>query len=315
MHQSHNIPWCIFAEHTEFAAYQPSFPNRPPQLLSRGKPGEAKALNHFVQKFVSTIEEFSKTERQKYRSASEFTFPTSGNLFDFNPELEVRYRVIGNDRHQDIESWTIATGDGNTLEESFRNFDMDHYLRVGVIAMLMGENDMDTLLMLANHPKVPLHTLFASSCWAHEQTSLFRVMETTVSSYLFFNITSATGDLDNGSWKRISWHVNRMYTPSPDWDYPADKITHRQFYPLWTARGDAEALENLRPDYQILHDDLKSDFEMMYKWDMLLREMGMKLPWQDGIVRILKANVGGLNECPMVQEAGKDSWVWPSLFC
>jgi hypothetical protein len=315
MHQSHNIPWGVFAEHTKFVACQPSFSNRPPQLLSRGKLGQAKALNHFVQKFISTLEEFSKTERKKYRLSSEFTFPTSGDLF--SDDFKSKNPALLNRGYQNIESWIRPAkldGHCDIHEKSFSVFDWE---RIAVITALISENDMDTLLMLANHPNIPLQTLFSYASLAHEQTGLFKVMETTVSAYLFFNITSATGDLDNGNWKRMAWYVNRMHTPSPDWDYPADKITHRGSWNAVSASGYGSnaASDDHHPDYETLHEDLKRDFELMYRWDMLLREMGKKSPWQAEIVRILGTNIGGLNVCASSEALQEDPWAIPTLFC
>jgi hypothetical protein len=173
---------------------------------------------------------------------------------------------------------------------------------------------MDTLLMLANDPQIPLRTLFPSSHWAHEQTSLFRVMETTISSYLFFNVTSATGGLDNGNWRRMYWHEKiRMYTPSPGWDYPTDKISHRQFWSSEEVPGYGVEISDRQIDYRTLQDDLKRDFELMYRWDMLLREMGMKSSWQGEVVRILREHIGGLSVCEPGEE-GEEPWALPKLF-
>jgi hypothetical protein len=174
---------------------------------------------------------------------------------------------------------------------------------------------MDTLLMLANHPNIPLRTLFPYSHWAHEQTRLFKMMETTVSAYLFFDITSATGDHDNGNWRRMAWDMNQVYTPRPDWDWPAGEITHCQSWNAAAAFDYAStaASDDHHPDYEILHKDLKRDFELMYRWDMLMREMGKKSPWQAEIVRIVTTNMGGLNVCAASGEEGEE--YLPVLFC
>ncbi|KAH6883644.1 hypothetical protein BKA70DRAFT_1125845 [Coprinopsis sp. MPI-PUGE-AT-0042] len=311
MHQSHNIPWGVFAEHLKFAAHQPAFPQRPPQLISRGKLGEGKALNHFLAKFVSTLEDFSQTERKKYRPSSEFTFPSSGNIFSDN--LKAKHSMNLNDSNQKFEDWIarkFSPGEGSPLRYYWGDSSL-----VDVVKVLIAENDMDTLLMLANHPEIPLHTFFQYNPWSHEVNGLFNVMETAVSSYLFFNIAYTTGDLDNGNWRRIDWYESiRMRLPAPDWDWPTEKITHGQFCSCSKmAIGDTEGPADFRPDYSALHEDLKRDFELMYRYDMFLREMGMDSPWKRESVRIIATRVRGLNIC--VKDGERPDWDIPSLFC
>ncbi|KAH6883651.1 hypothetical protein BKA70DRAFT_1125868 [Coprinopsis sp. MPI-PUGE-AT-0042] len=309
MHQSHNIPWSIFAEHTKFEAHQPAFPQRPPQLVARGRTGQAKALNYFVRTFVSTLEEFSKTERSKYRPSSEYRFPTTGDIF--SDEVRAKHSQNLNDWNQKIENWIEARrhnpthGVGPRFDGYYYDWNDNDLVRV--IPSLVAQNNMDPLLMLANHPDVPIHTLFRYRPFGHELTNLSRVVAPALSSYLLFNILYATGDLDNGNWKRMRWFELSSF-PVPDWDLPAEHISHQQFLSLSKAAPTkaGEVVEDLqRPDYQVLHDDLKREFALLYRYDMFLREMGVESPWQDEIMNIIAMEVGGLKvECDA-----------PSVFC
>ncbi|KAH6883650.1 hypothetical protein BKA70DRAFT_1471154 [Coprinopsis sp. MPI-PUGE-AT-0042] len=287
MHQSHNIPWHFFEEHTKFMPHQRQLPQAPPQLFSLGKPGEANRLNHFVRKFIATIEDISKTERKKYRPSSEYTFPTTGNIF--SDELKAKYTNIINPYTQDIEYWIAMKA---TKGYWYRRPIAD------AVNMLLAENEMDTLFMLAHHPETPLHKFFMHGSWHGDENSFATVMGATLSSYLFFNIMSATGDLANGNWRRMDWYRSlRMWHPSARWDLPAEKITHEQFAPLWDAqraRGDDADLSDLHPDYQLLYDDLKRDIALMCKYDMFLRELGARSPWQEEITGIIGHRIGGI---------------------
>ncbi|KAH6883646.1 hypothetical protein BKA70DRAFT_169972 [Coprinopsis sp. MPI-PUGE-AT-0042] len=317
MHQSHNIPWSIFNEHTKFVAHDPAFFNRPPQLVSRGKPGEAKALNHFVRTFTAVMEEFSATERKKYPPPSEFKFPTTGKLFI--DDLKAKYPEYLNDDNQRIEYWIERRYPGYVEGES--RYDTSNAKLAEVVKVLMTENEMETLLMLANHPQIPLYTL-CNLHWGHH-FGFSRVMESALDSYLFFNITSATGDLANGNWRQMRWFESLLSTSTHSMDFPAQQIPHKRFFALpdhdsWAWDGgkplpETKVVRDLNQDYKALHEYLKLNFELLYRYNMLLRELGVESPWQGEITRSLGYRVGGLKVHDEYDEE-TNKWRTP-VFC
>lgn len=66
MQQADHIPWHLVANHLRYIFANPDHKQQATNLFPRRDDGQGKALNAFVQTFVKSLNEHSKTERQKY---------------------------------------------------------------------------------------------------------------------------------------------------------------------------------------------------------------------------------------------------------
>ncbi len=141
MHQSHNIPWHIIEANFKFVTTNKAIMNFSPRLLSKDNPHHniTKDLQHFIAKFVSTIRTFAETERSKY--PKRIAPLTRGKIFP--DALREKHPVYLNERNQRIEFWVrcfqAPQGDWWTIQP--------------VINVLLYENEMEGLIMLAQHRK------------------------------------------------------------------------------------------------------------------------------------------------------------------
>ncbi|KAF8809888.1 hypothetical protein BYT27DRAFT_7187153 [Phlegmacium glaucopus] len=221
MHQGHNIPWGLFASNFEFVRNDKRFTPNITSLRTRGKPNVSQELKHFIRKFTQTIITFSETERKKY--PPRFECPTTGNLF--SDELRDRYPDYLDDRNQRIEHWIArAHRDPVTGQRSYGTQDAR---LADVVKVLLHENQLSTLLMLAHHPDIPIAHLHSLSWGNHFGFS--RVKESAIRAYMFFNGAYATGILENGSYKELNEYKYLLMEVAVNMDFPAQQIPHVQF--------------------------------------------------------------------------------------
>ncbi|KAF8873178.1 hypothetical protein CPB84DRAFT_1690912 [Gymnopilus junonius] len=194
MHQGHNIPWNTISTNFKLVKDDKHFTPPFTGIVSKRHPEAANEVKYFVNKFAQAIRIFSETERRKY--PGNFAPIPSGNLF--SDELIAKYPEYLNRNNQKIEYW---------IERAANNVHFPMHYNTGsgdladVVKVLLCENQMETLLMLAQHPSVPLGNLHNLS-WGHH-FGFSRVKESAARAYLFFNCAEAIGILDIGEYARL----------------------------------------------------------------------------------------------------------------
>ena len=73
-----------------------------------------------------------------------------------------------------------------------------------VVKVLLQENQLSTLLMLAHHPDISIGHLHTLSGGYHP--GFERVKESSIRAYVFFNSAYATGILENGSYREMDYY-------------------------------------------------------------------------------------------------------------
>ncbi|KDR65864.1 hypothetical protein GALMADRAFT_260068 [Galerina marginata CBS 339.88] len=291
MHQGHNIPWDTISTNFKFSREDKRFTPPLTGLMSRDKPGAQNELRHFIKKFTAAIRTFSDTERAKYPAT--FTPLSSGNLF--TDELREKHSEYLTEHNQRIEYW-IASAQWNVSEDgtSQPTYNTGQAELAEVVKVLLYENEMETLLMLANHPLIPLASL-RNLHWGHH-FGFSRVMESALRAYLFFNVAEATGILENGSYASMRYEYASLLSElSGGMDYPAQQIPHQKFLEecgvfqqnrfRWVYGDKWEESENvIHKDYGRLQEYLKTLFALMYRYDVLVRECGLVPEWEDEMV-------------------------------
>ena len=221
MHQAHNIPWHLFASNFEFVQNDKSLTPNITHLKSKRNPNASQELKHFIRKFTKTIITFSETERKKYPLT--FERPTNGKIF--SDEIRDRYPDYLNERNQRIEYWIARASCGG--ENDPRSYDTRDAPLADVVKVLLHENQLSTLLMLAHHPDIPISHLHSLS-WGHH-FGFSRVKESAIHAYIFFNGAYAIGILENGSYRELDEYHHLLREIAVNMDFPAQQIPHTQF--------------------------------------------------------------------------------------
>src|SRR5450432_3637699 len=190
MHQDQAIPWQTVAAHLIYIHENPHLTPRRSDLFSRRLPTQTKSLHYFVRALASTIHSFSATERAKY--LERLALRDSGKLYP-DELLSSAAGVAGSDAYslkplnsenQVIEFW-IDRAEVNGGHYNTSNGDLADATKA-----LFAANEMGPLLMLAQHPKVPLGDLRRLS-WGHSFGFNY-VATTALTAYIFFNVLEAT---------------------------------------------------------------------------------------------------------------------------
>src|SRR5271155_4266719 len=165
MHQDHNIPWNTLSSHFKFRDNHQVTPHRT-DLWPLQKPTQAKDFTYFAKALTKTIEEFAATEREKYPPT--FPTPSEGNVFSDDllkrypnsyPSSPFYHADLLDVDNQRIERWIARArpaddASGSTLAYGYQ-LDL-----ADVVKVLIAENEMETLLMFANHPQIPINGLW-----------------------------------------------------------------------------------------------------------------------------------------------------------
>ncbi|KAF7367288.1 hypothetical protein MSAN_00790800 [Mycena sanguinolenta] len=278
MHQSHNIAWDSLASNLVFISENRAITPRPRRtdFFPRGLPSQANSLNHFARTLATTIRTFSDTERAKY--PAHYDAPLTGKVF---PDTTLsRYSNLPypsvTPRNQWLENWIERAGPD--IEYTTSQGDL-----ADVVKVLLAENQLDQLLMLAQHPRVPLHRLHYLS-WGHS-FGWDHAMQWALDAYLFFNVLLSKPELHaDGRYKSLhSYRIVRGLTASMDYD--AQSFPHQEFF--FGEVGHNGPIENLDPlaDSEKLHEYLKMCFRILYRYDMLARECGVDVDWEGIVAR------------------------------
>ncbi|KAJ5184644.1 hypothetical protein N7472_009484 [Penicillium cf. griseofulvum] len=296
MHLDHQIPWNTVSSHFAFVKESPSFRENNFIIHDHLADRQSGELNYFTRALISTIEEFSTTERAKYPQPT--ALPTSGPLYDSSilPAIEEKYHLGPHDTNSAVS---------NPLCEKFQN--VDYWIQLApyntstahladAVKMLIISNEMLALLRLANHEKIPLEDLNHLS-WGHS-FGVTHVADVALEIYMLVNIAAAVkANAKPGSANdTVRLTETQSFRSFVDWgladfDFPAQNIPHRLF---WNAKGipgseitwDPLSLES-DEDRRDMKEYLKMCFELLYRYDLLMRELGEDPEWNKKILELL----------------------------
>ncbi|PKX90116.1 uncharacterized protein P174DRAFT_412857 [Aspergillus novofumigatus IBT 16806] len=298
MHLDHKLPWNTVSAHFAFIKDNPYIRKNDFVIHDRLADRQSAELNHFMQTLISTIEEFSATERAKYPPPA--ALPKSGPLYDSSilPSIEKKYH---------LGPHTTNSAVSNPLCEEFQ--DVDYWISqapyststaalADAVKMLIISNEMLAVLRLANHEKIPLGDLNHLS-WGHS-FGVTHVADVALEIYMLLNIAASVKDnakpgSTNDTGCLTETRPFRRFTGwgLGDFDFPAQNIPHRSF---WNAKGIAHGLKFSSWDPLSLGSDnerkemkeyLKMCFELLYRYDLLMKEMGRDPEWKEKILTIL----------------------------
>ncbi|KAF7592794.1 hypothetical protein BBP40_012476 [Aspergillus hancockii] len=300
MHLDHKIPWNTVSSHFAFIKENP-YKHRENDFVIHDRLADRQSaeLNHFTRALISTIEEFSTTERAKYPPPADL--PTSGPLYDSSilPAIEQKYHLgphrtnsaVSNplcEEYQNVDYW-ISQAPYNTSTAHLAD----------AVKMLLISNELLALLRLANHDKIPLEGLNHLS-WGHS-FGVTHVADVALEIYLMLNIAAAVKvnakpGSANDTVCLTDTQLFRRFTRwgLADFDYPVQNISHRVF---WSLRGVTDDVHSSSWDPLALKSDeergemkeyLKMCFELLYRYDLLMREMGRDPEWKERILGFLR---------------------------
>ncbi|KAJ6514541.1 hypothetical protein DFH09DRAFT_1049223 [Mycena vulgaris] len=278
MHQTHNIAWDSLSSNLTFIyEYKSETPHRT-DFFPRCLESQAIQLSHFARTVSSTIQKFSHTERAQY--PARYSASSSGPLF--SASLLARYGELSHPsvtaENQLLENWIERAGPTSSYSTSQGDL-------TDVVKILIAENEMDKLLMLAQHPRVPLAQLHSLS-WGHS-FGWDHVLQWALEPYIFFNVLLSKPELlaDDRYKSMFSYHrVIEVVTGSGD--YNAQSFPHREFFWGGLERAPTDTIDPLG-DTNKLHEYLKMCFRMLYRYDMLARECGRKVDWEGSVALIV----------------------------
>ncbi|KAJ7693620.1 hypothetical protein B0H17DRAFT_981469 [Mycena rosella] len=282
MHQTHNIAWDSLSSNLAFVFENKAVTPWRTDFFPRSLPSQARSLNHFAKTVATTIQKFSDTERAKY--PAHYSAPSSGPIF--STSLLSRYCDLPfpsvTAKNQLLENWIERAGPTTPW------YSTSHGDLADVVKVLLAENEMDQLLMLAQHPRVPLADLHSLS-WGHS-FGWDHIMDWALRPYLFFNILLSKPELiADGRYKSMISYTHAIRFATGSGDYDAQAFPHREFFfgatDTWLA---ADAVDPLG-DADKLHEYLKMCFRMLYRYDMLARECGRYLDWEGTVARTVNS--------------------------
>jgi hypothetical protein len=288
MHQDHNLHWDIVAANLVHIHENPRLTPRRSDLFPRKLPSQTRSLHHFVRALVSAIQSFSSTERAKY--PARFGKPDSGEVFADEflsgkpspiPGQGLSYLPTAlNSQNQRIEYWIKSAGSGK------HGYTTSNGDLADAVKELLAANQMSSLLMLAQHPRIPIGELRYLS-WGHS-FGFDYAASTALTAYIFFNVLEATPAASKCLELHSYKHVLHSLTCSGDYD--AHTLPHRMFFRTGdqARRGEARDFDP-RADFSALKDYLKWCFAILYKYDMLLKECGLDPNWEREIVYTLNS--------------------------
>jgi len=287
MHQSHNIPWHLISSNFEFKENDKSF--TPPflGLVSKDNPNTLQEINHFVRKFAQAIRTFSDTERAKYPDQK---LQSEGNVF--SDELKKKYPEYLNDANQRIEYW-IQSANRKVAIYGTDNGDL-----ADIVKILLYENELPILIMMARHPNIPIARLQE---FGYYNVGFSRVMDSALRAYLYFNVAEATNTLTNGKYTYSKEYGDLLKDVATVNYYSAQEIPHHQFLQSCGVYGYEHSYDtcqgfiginrnrdegewsrdlHVHKDFGRLKEYLKTLFALLYRYDLLLRECEIEPRWE-----------------------------------
>ncbi|TFK35319.1 hypothetical protein BDQ12DRAFT_759992 [Crucibulum laeve] len=256
MHQEHNIPWNLLASNFTFIREDRRFTPPRTGFLTKNRATQEGDLNHFVKSMANMITTFSLTKREKY--PSNYQPPTDGKIF--SDSLRDRYPHYLNERNQLLEHWISWSRPMPSGEAMYSSSDGQ---LADVVKILINENELQALLMLAEHPKIPLGHLRNLS-WGHH-FGFGRVAESAIKAYVLFNLIVATHTLENASYKYSQEYANFLKDNAAIFDYPAQNLPHIEFLgKVVTYDSPVETFPEVHHDLPRFREYLKLCFSLLY---------------------------------------------------
>ncbi|KAF8213545.1 hypothetical protein K438DRAFT_1099582 [Mycena galopus ATCC 62051] len=284
MHQSHNIAWDSLTSNLVYIYENSSITPRRTDLFPRCLPSQANSLNHFARTVGTTIRTFSDTERAKY--PAHYDASLAGKLFP--DEILSRYshlpRASVTPKSQLLEDWIERAERARWTEIGYDTGQGD---LADVVKVLLAENQMDQLLMLAQHPKVPIHDLHYLT-WGHSfgwDHAVYWALE----SYIVFNVLLSKPELiADGRYKSMRSYQYVVRQSMASHDYDAQSFPHREFF-CGSIDHNERQFDDIDPfaDANKLHEYLKMCFRMLYRYDILARECGVSVDWEGNVTYIV----------------------------
>ena len=282
MHQEHNIPWNTLASNLQFIQDNPHHtpPSPTTGLFIRNLPQQTNELRYFVQAFSRTIDAFAQTERVKYPTS--FSAPASGQVF--TDDLRDKHPHFLNEENQRIEYWISSAKPRNSYTTS--NGDL-----ADVVKILLHENRLSTLLMLAQHPDIPLHGLYSLG-WGHH-FGFSRTAESSLRAYIFFNLTAAMNILDDGKYENADQYPRLVKYLSDSMDHDGQQVPHRMFFDEYRVPGGKwDPSPVVHQDLPRLRQYMKDLFALLYRFDVIMKECGLDPKWDNEIQHSLEIILG-----------------------
>ncbi|KAL3427738.1 hypothetical protein PVAG01_01247 [Phlyctema vagabunda] len=217
---------------------------------------------------------------------------------------------------QDIECWLDRPSCGNTdFGETIKVLMMEASAAAPAVSAIdpLGRGhetkreNMETLLLMANHPRVSVHS-FRNMHHGHH-FGVSRVAEEAVKAYVFLNVlvvmkengsklfdtlVDADGNTDKDL--RQNYMALRQYTRllssiAGSYDGDAQCIVHQDFFfsKPWSAEarevfwktGTQKPTNDVLADMEELKEYLKGVWRIMVTYDIILREEGQDPDWED----------------------------------
>ncbi|RDB25681.1 hypothetical protein Hypma_006882 [Hypsizygus marmoreus] len=283
MHQEHHVPWDALASTFTYIPSNPHHTPRTTGFFPRNLPGQGQTLNHFTRVLAHTIKTFSDTERTKYPVATSFAAPSTGKLF--SDELRDKYPLYLDETNQRIEYWIerakpthASPADPATQKPTYTTSDAR---LADVVKVLIAENQLTPLLTLAHHPHISMRHLLHLS-WGHH-FGWSRVGEAALHAYIIINLFAATHTLESGAYLGTKEYRRLNEELLSSMDFPAQQIPHREFLEA-LVKDKETGLPEVHHDYAALKRYLARVFELLYRYDMVVRECGVDPEWEGEIV-------------------------------
>lgn len=266
MHLDHKIPWNTTASHFKLVRSNPHFTPRRTNLFPRNQSSQSNDLKHFTRVLVSTIREFSTTERAKYsldmQTASLSDFELFSNELLTYPERKFRLGEYSSNSalhnplsadYQHLQYWVTRAESEDGSSHGYTTGDADLADAVKMLLTIassgsekmstddsedLGMQAMNALLRLSGHPKIPLSDLDSLS-WGHS-FGVNHVPDLALQIYMLINIVDAVmtrvdggaGINDQAEISLLELDAFTYFTRNAlaDYDYPAQNIPHRHFW-------------------------------------------------------------------------------------
>ena len=294
MHLDHKVPWNLVCSHLK--VFQPPppeeqsrYPPRLPDLRARNQSRQCSDLNHFARVLASVIREFSATERRKYSTEELDSFPSDkictdtwrddhidqGDILEFSPEMQ-RFSV-----------WV----------KQCRYYPSPYAASVKALLDPQGldaQKNMMNLLRLARRPEINFRGL--DHCGQNCEHGVSAIAEITLQTYIYLNVV---GCLPAEQRQNIQmWECNSkvVLATMSSRDYSSQQILHHRFWShscCWDEND--RHLTRMRKvpyyghidwfaDMSKLKDYLSVCFEMLVRYDCVMKEAGLDVDWVQLII-------------------------------
>ncbi|KAF9351704.1 hypothetical protein BGX26_010349 [Mortierella sp. AD094] len=297
MHQDHNIPWYTLSQNFAVVSkFDHTRRTDHTDLYPLDKPNQAKEFEYFSVALVKAIQEFATTERQKYPET--FPIEETGKLFSDEllesassdiPWPGTYHEDYLTKQNQKIEYWISCARDyaERCPESGYPPFvyTTSNLGLASVVKCLIIKNQMSPLLMLANHPSIPLKDLYMLS-WGHS-FGWSRLVDYALSAYIYINVLGEFPQLcKDAKYKKLRAAMSLMSHLTSTCDGDAQIVMHRPFIllpPEKFPKTGHDLYVDIFEDMGKLKEYLKSCFEVLYRCEMLARECNREIKWADEI--------------------------------